>query len=238
MSMEPNTREVKPKRRYDSRLRADRARASRLRLVEAARRLFLQDGYPATTVAKVAASVGVSVETVYKAFGGKPGLVQAIADAALAGVGSVPAETRSNELHRAESDPRAIIRGWGRLTCEVAPRIAPVLLLVRDASADPEMATLKNTLEAQRQARMTENARRLSEGGHLRADITVEYAADVLWTYSSPELYELLVIKRAWSMERYGDFVADAMISALLPPSARGAVGDAPEPSCCPSPSL
>ena len=213
-------REVKGKRRYDSRLRADRARETRLRLVEAARGLFLQDGYQATTVANVAASVGVSVETVYKAFGGKPGLVQAIAEAALAGVGPVPAETRSNELHLAESDPCAIIRGWGRLTCEVAPRIAPVLLLVRDASADPEMATLKTTLEAQRQLRMTDNARSLAEGDHLRADITVEYASDVLWTYSSPELYELLVIKRHWSVERYGDFVAEAMIAALLPPPA------------------
>ena len=82
------------------------------------------------------------------------------------------------------------------------------------------MATLKTTLEAQRQLRMTDNARSLAEGDHLRADITVEYASDVLWTYSSPELYELLVIKRAWSVERYGDFVAEAMIAALLPPAA------------------
>lgn len=206
------------KRRYDSRRRAEQARESRLRLVEAARGLFLRDGYATTTVASVAASVGVSVETVYKAFGGKPGLVRAIAESALAGVGPVPAETRSDELQLLESDPRTIIRGWGRLTAEVAPRIVPVLLLLRDASADEEMGVLRSELEASRFSRMTDNARRLAEAGHLRADIALEDAADVLWTYSSPELYELLVVKRAWPVERYAGFIAEAMIAALLPP--------------------
>jgi len=38
-----------------------------------------------------------------------------------------------------------------------------------------------------------------------------------LWAYSSPELYELLVIRRGWPAERYGQFIADALRSALLP---------------------
>jgi hypothetical protein len=63
---------------------------------------------------------------------------------------------------------------------------------------------------------MTDNAHRLRDGGHLRAGMSVNLAADVLWTYSSPELYELLVIRRGWSATKYGRFVADAMISALL----------------------
>jgi hypothetical protein len=41
-------------------------------------------------------------------------------------------------------------------------------------------------------------------------------AADVMWTYSSPELYELLVLRRKWTPARYGRFVADAMIAELL----------------------
>ena len=63
---------------------------------------------------------------------------------------------------------------------------------------------------------MTDNARRLRDAGHLRAGITLAQAADVLWTYSAPELYELLVLRRGWSPKRYGRFVADAMIDALL----------------------
>ncbi len=49
--------------------------------------------------------------------------------------------------------------------------------------------------------------------------MTLDAATDVLWTYSSPELYELLVLRRSWSVERYGRFIADAMIAALLPTS-------------------
>lgn len=210
---------VKPKRRYDSSRRAEQARQTRAEVVEAAQRLFLRDGFAATTIALIATEAEVSVETIYKAFGGKPGLVRAICAAALAGQGPIPAETRSDELQIREPDPRKIIRGWGMLTVEVAPRVSPILLLVRDAAAtDPQMADLRAELDASRLRRMTRNARNLAAAGHLRDDITVEQAGEVMWTYSSPELYELLVRGRDWPPERYGAFVADAMIAALLPP--------------------
>lgn len=63
---------------------------------------------------------------------------------------------------------------------------------------------------------MTDNARRLRDAGHLRRGLTLAQAADILWTYSSPELYELLVLGRGWPPKRYGTFVAEAMIEALL----------------------
>jgi len=71
-------------------------------------------------------------------------------------------------------------------------------------------------MDRDRLRRMTDNARRLRDNGHLRPGITLAHAADVLWTYSSAELYELLVIRRGWSPETYGRFVAEAMIKALL----------------------
>src|SRR5689334_23709698 len=116
------------KRPYDSAWRQAQARQTREALLDAARRRFLADGFAATTVAVIAADVGVSVDTIYKAFGGKPGLVRAICADALAGEGPVPAETRSDALHGSETDPRALIRGWGVLAGEVAPRVVPILL--------------------------------------------------------------------------------------------------------------
>ncbi len=210
---------VKPRRRYDSARRAEQARQTRNAIIETARRLFLRDGFAATTIAAIAAEALVSVETIYKAFGGKPGLVRAICDAALAGGGPVPAEARSDQLQLREPDPRKIIRGWGDLTVEVAPRIAPIMLLVRSAAAaDPEMAGLLTEVDAARLSRMTANAHTLAAAGHLRPDVTVEQAGEVMWTYSSPDLYELLVVKRGWPAVRYGAFIAEAMIAALLPP--------------------
>jgi hypothetical protein len=66
---------------------------------------------------------------------------------------------------------------------------------------------------------MTSNARNLAEAGHLRHDITAEHAGEVMWTYSSAELYELLVLNRRWPLRRYSAFITEAMIAALLPPA-------------------
>jgi len=209
---------VKSNRRYDSRRREEQARLTRQAVVQAAEQLFLRDGFAATTVASIAARAGVSAETVYKAFGGKPGLVRAICERALAGDGSVAAETRSDELQHRESDPRVVVRGWGRLSSEVAPRVTPILLLLRAAATtDAQMAELQREMDDRRLSRMTRNARSLAP--HLRSGLTLEDAAEVLWTYSSAEIYELLVLKRGWSPDRFGGFIAEAMIAALLPPS-------------------
>jgi AcrR family transcriptional regulator len=218
MSMEQNSPHVK-RRRYDASARRARATQTRAAILEVARRRFLEDGYTTTTVAAIAADVGVSVETIYKAFGGKPGLVRAIRDEALGGTGPIPAEERSDELQATEHDPRKIIDGWGVLTSEVAPRVAPILLLVRDAASDPDMARLQAELDDHRLARMTKNAQALADGGHLRDDVTLDAAAEVMWTYTAPELFELLVRKRGWTPGRFGTFVADALKAALLPPA-------------------
>jgi AcrR family transcriptional regulator len=217
--MDPKRSSVKPKRPYDSVRRREQARQTREAILDTARRLFLRDGFAPTTIAAIAAGARVSVDTVYKSFGGKPGLVRAICEQALAGEGPVAAETRSDALQATERDPRGIIRGWGTLTTEVAPRVAPILLLVRAAAtADPEMASLQSELSAQRLQRMTHNARSLAATGGLREDVTVEHAGEIMWTYSSPELYELLILTRGWPLERYRTFIAEAMIAALLSP--------------------
>jgi AcrR family transcriptional regulator len=187
-------------------------------VIDEAERLFLGgDGYSATTISAVAAGAGVSPDTIYKSFGGKAGLVRAIRARALLGQGPIPAEHRSDDLHRRLRDPREIIGGWGALAAEVAPRVAPILLLVREAAiADPEVKELQEEVDADRLRRMTDNARQLADAGHLREEVTLAEAADVLWTCSAPELYELLVLRRGWTAERYGRFIADTMIQALL----------------------
>src|SRR5207302_10341463 len=105
-TMDLNLSPVKQKRSYDSTRRRAQARQTREAIIDTARRLFLDDGFAPTTIAAIAAGAGVSVDTVYKAFGGKPGLVRAICQQALAGEQSVPAETRSDALQATEHDPR------------------------------------------------------------------------------------------------------------------------------------
>jgi AcrR family transcriptional regulator len=215
--MEQRAPNAKQKRPYDASRRQEQASRNRARIIDVAERLFLRDGYRVTTIAAIAAEADVSADTIYKSFGGKAGLVRAIRARALEGEGTTPAEQRSDSLQAHEPDPREIIRAWGALSAEIAPRAAPILLLIRDAAAsDVEVRALLEEMDADRLRRMTENARRLRDGGHLRAGITLTRAADVLWTYSSPELYELLVLRRGWSPQRYGRFIAEAMISVLV----------------------
>jgi AcrR family transcriptional regulator len=216
--MNPSPRHVKRSRSYDSTRRQEQARQTRERIVRTAEKQFLEGGYAATSVAAIAAEADVSVDSIYKTFGGKPGLIRAIFQRALEGVGPVPAETRSDRLQVEEPDPRKIIAGWGKLVTEVSPRGSPIVLLVRSAAAtDPELVALLEEIDESRMRRMTANARRLHRAGHLRPGLTVRAAADVLWTYSSPELYDLLVLRRGMSLPRFGRFVADATAAALLP---------------------
>ena len=221
MTMERKSAAVNTRRRYDSSGRRERARQARDQIVGIAGDLFLSQGYATTTVAAIAAQARVSVETIYKGFGGKAGLVRAIVERGLAGAGPVTAERRSDQIRDTEPDPRQILTAWGAFVTEIAPRTAPILTLARDAAAgDPELAALLDQVSAARLERMTVNARALAEAGHLRPGITIAQAADILWTYSAPELYDLLVLRRGWSPEHYGRFVAQAMIAALLPPTA------------------
>jgi hypothetical protein len=82
------------------------------------------------------------------------------------------------------------------------------------------MAALVSATDQARLERMREHARFLAGRGHLRQGVTVEEAADVLWTCSSVGLYELLVLQRGWSLPRFAAFLADFMVAALLPPAA------------------
>jgi AcrR family transcriptional regulator len=210
--------EVKRKRRYDASGRRAQARRTREAVLDAAERQFLAGGYAATTVATVAREAGVSVETIYKGFGGKPGLVRALYDRGLVGPGPVPAYLRADAVRDQETDPVAIMRNWSVITSEVTSTVVPILLLMRSAAAtDAEMAALVSATDQARLERMREHARFLAGRGHLRQGVTVEAAADVLWTCSSVGLYELLVLQRGWSLPRFAAFLADFMIAALLP---------------------
>jgi AcrR family transcriptional regulator len=211
---------VKPKRRYDSTGRQAQARRNRQAILDAAQRQFLDGGYAATTIAAVAAEAGVSVETVYKAFGGKPGLVRAIYDRGLVGPEPVPAYRRADELRERETDPRAIMRNWATIASEVHAVVSPIERLVRAAAAtDHDMAALLQAHNDLRERRARHHARFLKERGYLRQGVSQAQATDIVWTCTSDELYDLLVTQRGWSPPRFARFLADFMINALLPPA-------------------
>ena len=201
-------------RHYDGAARRAQAERVRAALIETARGMLLDDGYAALTIPKVARASGVSAESVYKRFAGKPGLVRAVVEQALRGIGPVAAETRSDAI--GADDLQQLLQGWSRLSAEVGPRVAPILLLVQRAAAhDPELETLARELDDQRRARMADNAHRLADAGHLSPGLAVAQATDILWTYSAPEVYDLLVIRSSWSLEKYATFIYAGLAAHL-----------------------
>lgn len=213
---------VNPRRAYDSSRRHEQAVQTRAAVLRAARRLFLDGGYAGTTVAAVAAEAGVSVETVYKAFGNKPGLVKAVFDVAIVGdMEDVPLLQREFvRQNMAEPDPRKRLMSYGAHLAATSRRTCPVQIVVRDAAAsDAGGAEVWDQLQQERLAGMTAFASHLHAGGHLRAGVSMEEARDVLWAHTSVELWDLLVNRRGWDPERFGTWVAGQLIAALLPPA-------------------
>ena len=85
---------------------------------------FLTHGYQGTTVSAVAVDAGVSVETVYKAFANKAGLLKAVFDVTLAGDDEpVPLMDREEiRRNQAEPDPRKKLRMYAEFYAERAAR--------------------------------------------------------------------------------------------------------------------
>jgi AcrR family transcriptional regulator len=204
------------KRSYDAARRRERAAERRRQVVGRAWSLFASLGYGRTTVSAVAAAAGVSPETIYKSFGGKAGLVRAIWQDALAGIGPEHAERRSDAMSAAATTGAEIVEGWVRVGVEVAPRAGMVLALVRTAAdLDPEAARLLEEIERGRADRMLHNARVLDQMGWLRPDLSLEQARDLLLLFTD-DPYGRLVSRAGWSDDDYVATMTRLMSAALL----------------------
>lgn len=205
-------------RTYDASARQERAARNREAVLDAAKDLLFRSGYAGTTITAVAKAAGVSPESVYKYFGGKAGLVRGIYERGLLGSESVPAELRSDAAQLEERDPLRLMETWGHLVAEVLVQGAPVWILMRDAAAagHTELTLQLEQIREEKYRRMRANARRLLQSGHAKASLTEQQAADIMWFYSSPELYEVLVVQRGWNPSQLAAFVSTGLASQLL----------------------
>jgi AcrR family transcriptional regulator len=207
----------KPSRRYDSSRRRQQAQQNRHAVLASARRRFLAQGYAATTIAEIARDAGVSVETVYKAFATKAGVLKALFDVSVAGDDEPIPMAERDVIQRVRDAPEAArkLELYAKHLATTMPRSAPVQLLARDgAASSPDAAEVWKQIRHETLTAMTMFASGLAGTGQLRVSAT--QARDILWTYHAPELYELLVLERGWSATRYGKFIAQAWIDALL----------------------
>ena len=201
--------------------RARRAAETRLRIIEAAGRLFVERGYVATTIDAVAAEADVAVETVYARFKNKRNLLKEYLDVAIVGdAAPVPLLDRPEfqEIVRA-IDQREQVRLAVRIGCGVLERNAPVHAVIRAAiAADPELDALADEDEARRNASLREFVRILSSRGPLRDGLSIADATDTVSAIANPETYAYLIRRRGWTAERAQRWFEESLTLLLLPP--------------------
>jgi AcrR family transcriptional regulator len=209
---------VKP-RAYHSAVREEQARRTRQAILDAARRLFDERGYGATTIAQIARAAGVAVDTVYAAVGTKPVLMRLLLETAISGTDqAVPAEQREYVRRvRAARSAREKIQVYAAAVTQANARLAPLHLVLRGAAATaPELAGIRDEISERRAANMRLFAQDLLDTGDLRAGLGVDEIADVVWSMNSAEYFTLLVRERGWDRDRFAAWLADAWCRLFL----------------------
>ena len=187
-------------------------------IVEAASRLFLEHGYHATSIGRIAAEAGVAVQTIYNAVGSKRELLSRVLDFAAAGERApVPVPQFMREQAESEPDPRRMIAQIVEFWRGALPRTAPVFRIVREAAAaDPEIAALERGRSAQRLRNYQQAAQLLAERDALRPGVTIESAAATLFAIGHPESYRALVLDGDWDEDVWATWVQATLETALL----------------------
>jgi AcrR family transcriptional regulator len=213
------TERVKPKRSYDSPRRREQAAATRLEILVAAQRLFERDGYPATTMAAIAAEARVALKTVYVAYETKSGLLRALWNLRLRG-GQEDVPVAQQALYREvleEPDPQQQLRLNARNSREGKLRIAAIAEAIRSAAPlDPEIASLWERINTEYHTNQRAIVESLDAKHALRHELDIEHATDILWTINHPNTWQLLVTRRGWTAEQYEQWAAETAITQLL----------------------
>jgi AcrR family transcriptional regulator len=198
--------------------RAARSRATRARIATAAARLFVENGYAATSITTIAAEAGVAAQTVYNAFANKPAILSAALDLAIAGDDAPVATLERAWVRDALAAPDAVDQVCRQVdgAAEILARVSPLLEVVRGAApTDPDLAAAWRANIAQRRTVQSVFVDALAAKGALRPGLTADDAADVTLALLSPETYTLLTVERGWSRDRWRAWARDALLRQL-----------------------
>ncbi len=201
-------------RPYQSTLREQRARETRLRIRESARRLFGSRGFATTTIAEIAEDAGVAPQTVYAVFGNKGGIVSEMLEDLEE---SADRETWIPRI-MAEENPHRQLRifiSWIRTLFEQG---APILRAALAASSAPDVAALLDRGDGNRRNACSTLTKVWSATGNLRKEPGPAEAAERMWLLTSAEQYLLATDRLGWSPDSYEKWLGDLLEQELLKP--------------------
>jgi AcrR family transcriptional regulator len=212
-------------RAYNSRLRLERADATRVAIAAAAGRLFAERGYAATSIEEIATAAGVGRATIFTSVGGKPELLKEAYRLAVRGPANANTPLgQPGRIRRisAEPDAHKLLAGYANAIVEVGRRLAPLYEAVRAAAyANPEAREFWQLITEERRTAASGIVRRLAERNALLHGLDRQSASDILWVLNDPGLYQLLVTQRRWTQRRFRTWLTGSMQTQLLEPPDR-----------------
>jgi AcrR family transcriptional regulator len=200
------------RRKYDASGRQAQAAETRQKVIEAATRLFAEQGYAPTSIGQIAAAAGVSAPTVFAGFRTKVNLFARVLEVAIVG-DDEPVPLAARAPMRAVDEAQTFDEAVERLAdavAEVAQRAGPIMVLAYAAAdADPQIADLVTRMDAQRLAGATRMAATLAakrgvedKRGRMR---------DTIWLLISIQQWDLLVRQRNWPLADYRTWLRDSL---------------------------
>jgi AcrR family transcriptional regulator len=208
------------KRKYNSSRRKAQSQETQAQITETAWKLFMERGYAGTSIESIAKEAGVAPETIYALFGNKRAILARVMDVSIVGDSQpIPLlareQIREVELETVQSRQ---IEMFAKRIQMIMARVAPLFEVMRSAAkTEPEIhAMLKKYLDGKMEG-MGYFVDCLLANGPLRSGLNRLTATETLWTLTSAEVYNLLIIDRGWSAKEYELWLSQTLTRLLLP---------------------
>jgi len=181
--------------------------------------MFVGQGYASTTMRAVATTARVSVPTVELLFGTKARLLKAAIDVAIAGDDeSVPVLERDWTMTALKAgSAEELLDVVASVIGAAQSRSAGLVLAVFEGSAaDSGLADVAEQMIRQREITANWVVDALIMKADLRAGLGRQDASDTVWILMDPALFDRLVRRRGWTVERYQDWFARSARRLLI----------------------
>lgn len=206
---------MKQSRKYRSDIRRQAAKETKQRIVDSSRKLFSKRGIDKVTIGEIAARARVAQSTVYEVFGSKTGILREIFMQTIFGTRYEAAMLKL----RGESDPRELFKLVARVARTVYEDEVREIGLLQGASMfSPELKQLQREIEDSRYEIQRPIVEALFANSRVPRGLTLEAARQLLWMYTSRDVYRMLVVESRWTPDQYECWLADALRAELVAP--------------------